>query len=158
ADVAKNRHTDPKHLAGQLRGDLDWITMKALEKDRTRRYDTAIDFANDVRRYLHHEPVAASPPSVAYRTRKFVRRHTFGVSAALTLVLLLAVLAGTMTVQARRIARERDRANLQTARANREAEAARQVSDFLVRLFALADPSEARANSVTVRQILDDGS
>jgi len=158
AEAAKNRHTEPGHLASQLRGDLDWITMKALEKDRTRRYDTATGLANDVRRYLNHEPVVAGPPSTVYRTRKFVRRHRFGVSAAVTFILLLAGFAVTMAVQARRIASERDRANQETSRANREAEAARQVSDFLVRLFALADPSEARANAVTARQILDDGS
>ena len=131
--------------------------MKALEKDRTRRYDTAIGLANDVRRYLHHEPVVAGPPSVMYRTRKFVRRHRVAVSAAATLVGLLVAFAMTMAEQARRIAGERDRANQESSRANGEAEAARQVSDFLIRLFELSDPSEARGGAVTVREILDTG-
>ena len=85
--------------------------MKALEKDRTRRYQTANALALDVRRHLNHEPVSAGPPSAAYRTRKFVRRHRVGVAAAISLVALLAAFAGIMTVQAGRIARERDRAN-----------------------------------------------
>jgi non-specific serine/threonine protein kinase/serine/threonine-protein kinase len=157
-ELARNRHTEPRHLVGQLRGDLDWITMKALEKDRTRRYDTAIGLANDVRRHLRHEPVVAGPPSAAYRTGKFVRRHRFGVTVAATLVVLLAGFAVAMANQARRIAGERDRANQESARANREADAARQVSEFLIRLFELSDPNEARGNAVTAREILDTGS
>jgi non-specific serine/threonine protein kinase/serine/threonine-protein kinase len=149
-EAARNRQTEPKRLISQLRGDLDWITMKALEKDRTRRYDTAMGLANDVRRHLRNEPVVAGPPGAAYRARKFVRRHGFGVAAAAALVLLLSTFAVTMAVQAQRIDRERDRAN-------REAQVAREVSDFLVRLFAVSDPSEARGSSVTVREILDTG-
>ena len=157
AEVARNRHTEPRHLAGLLRGDLDWITMKALEKDRTRRYDTAAGLAGDVRRHLRHEPVTAGPPSAMYRSGKFVRRHRFGVCAAAALVLLLAGVAVAMANQARRIARERDRANQESARATREADAARQVSAFLTRLFELSNPSEARGNAVTAREILDTG-
>jgi len=149
-ESAQNRHTDPSRLASQLRGDLDWITMKALEKDRTRRYETAMGLANDVRRHLEHEPVAAGPPSAAYRTKKFVRRHRFGVAAGATMVVLLFAFAATMAVQARRIARERDRANL-------EGETAKQVSRFLVGLFEVAKPGEAAADSITARQILDKG-
>lgn len=149
-EAAKNRHTEPRRLASELRGDLDWITMRALEKDRTRRYQTANAVAADVRRHLNNEPVSAGPPSAAYRAGRFVRRHRFGVAAAAILVLLLAAFAVAMAVQAQRIARERDRAN-------REAEAARQVSDFLVRLFTVSDPSEARGNSIRAREILDTG-
>ena len=110
---------------------------EGAEKDRTRRYDTAVGLANDVRRYLRHEPVMAGPPSAMYRSGKFVRRHRFGVWAAAALVVLLAV-AVAMANQARRIARERDRANQESSRATREAEAARQVSEFLIRLFELS--------------------
>jgi eukaryotic-like serine/threonine-protein kinase len=148
--AATNRNTEPRRLASVLRGDLDWVTMRALEKDRTRRYQTVNALAAEVRRYLNHEPVAAGPPSAAYRAKKFVRRHRFGVAAAATLVVLLAAFAVTMAMQARRIALERDRAN-------REAETARQVSSFLVGLFEVAKPSEAAANSVTAREILDKG-
>ena len=132
--------------------------MKALEKDRTRRYDTAIGLANDVRRHLITSPCSLGHPVSGYRTRKFVRRHRVGVSAAATLVVLLVAFAMTMAEQARRIAGERDRANQESSRANREAEAARQVSDFLIRLFELSDPSEAQGSAVTAREILDTGS
>ena len=148
--AAANRHTEPRRLVSVLRGDLDWITMRALEKDRTRRYQTVNALAAEIRRHLNHEPVVAGPPSTVYRAKKFVRRHRFGVAAAAALVVLLAAFGATMAVQARRIALERDRAN-------REAETARQVSSFLVGLFEVAKPSEAAANSVTVRDILDKG-
>ena len=148
--AATNRNTEPRRLASVLRGDLDWVTMRALEKDRTRRYQTVNALAAEVRRYLNHEPVVAGPPSAIYRAKKFVRRHRFGVAAVATLVVLLAAFAVTMALQARRIALERDRAN-------REAETARQVSSFLVGLFEVAKPSEAAANSVTAREILDKG-
>ena len=122
-DAARNRHTEVHRLASELRGDLDWITMKCLEKDRTRRYGSASDLAVDLRRHLDSQPVLASPPSTTYRLGKFVRRHRFGVAAAATLVLLLVAFGATMAVQAQRIARERDRAN-------REAETAKQVSQL----------------------------
>ena len=80
--VAERRRTQPARLASLLRGDLDWITMKALEKDRTRRYATANALALDIRRHLVNEPVLAGPPGAAYRTGKFVRRHRIGVAAA----------------------------------------------------------------------------
>ncbi len=76
----------------EIRGDLDWIVMKALDKDRARRYETANDLAEDVQRYLSHEPVLAGPPSAAYRTRKFIRRHRVWVAVATTVT--LALLAG----------------------------------------------------------------
>jgi serine/threonine protein kinase/tetratricopeptide (TPR) repeat protein len=75
ATIAKYRHTEPGKLANSLRGDLDWIVMKALEKDRTRRYETPSALALDVQRYLNHETVMARPPSATYRFQKFVRKH-----------------------------------------------------------------------------------
>jgi eukaryotic-like serine/threonine-protein kinase len=149
-DVASQRRTQPARLAGMLRGDLDWITIKALEKDRTRRYATANALAMDIRRHLADEPVLAGPPGAAYRTAKFVRRHRAGVVAAISLMVILVAFAGLMTVQARRIAQERDRAN-------QEAATARQVSEFLAGLFRVSDPSEARGNTLTAREILDRG-
>src|SRR5262245_21668783 len=135
----------------ELRGDLDWISMRALEKDRTRRYGSASDLAADLRRHLDNLPVHAVPPTSSYRIRKFVRRHRMGVAAAATLTALLIAFAAVMGVQARRISRERDRAN-------REAATAQQVSDFLIGLFRVSDPSEARGNSVTARELLERGS
>jgi non-specific serine/threonine protein kinase/serine/threonine-protein kinase len=136
--------------ASELRGDLDWITMRALEKDRTRRYGSASDLAADLRRHLDNLPVLASPPSTVYRVRKFARRHRIGVVFAAATVALLVALAATMTVQARRIALERDRANRETA-------AAKAVAEFLVGLFKVSDPGEARGNTLTAREVLDTG-
>jgi len=147
---AHNRRMESPSLIRQIRGDLDWITMKTLEKDRTRRYGSPSELAADIDRYLHHQPVVACPPSTLYKTKKFVRRHRVGVGVAATLAILVIAFSVTTAIQARRIARERDRAN-------QEAEASRQVSDFLTGLFKVSDPSEARGNSVTAREILDKG-
>jgi tetratricopeptide (TPR) repeat protein len=89
--LAAQRQLEPARLARLLRGDLDWIVMKALEKDRSRRYETANGFALDVQRYLAEEPVLAGPPTAAYRLRKFVRRNRGPVLAAGALLLALLV-------------------------------------------------------------------
>ena len=147
---ASNCATDLMSLRSLLKGDLDWIVMKAMEKDRTRRYGSPAELAADIRRYLNDQPVLATPPSALYIMKKFVRRHRYGVTAAATLLVLLMGFAVTMTVQAGRIARERDRANL-------EAETARRVSEVMESLFTQSDPDMARGNTVTAREILDRG-
>jgi len=149
-ETAANRSTVPQELVSELRGDLDWITLKALEKDRSRRYDSCSALADDIRRYLENRPVLATPPSFRYRAGKFIRRNRVSVIAAGAVGLLLIALAASMTVQAIRIAKERDRAN-------REAAAADSVSNFLTGLFRVSDPGESRGNTVTARQILDKG-
>jgi hypothetical protein len=148
--VARARRTLPGKLTSQLRGDLDWIAMRALEKDRTRRYGSPSELAADVRRHLRHEPVLAGSPSAAYRARKFVRRHTLGVGIASAATLVLVAFAVTMTMQANRIARERDRAD-------HEATTSDRVSEFLVSVFNVSDPGEARGNTITAREVLDNG-
>jgi non-specific serine/threonine protein kinase/serine/threonine-protein kinase len=145
--AARNRHTEPHRLASALRGDLDWITMKCLEKDRTRRYGSASDLAADIRRHLDLQPVLASPPSAVYRARKFVRRHRWGVAAAATLGVLLLAFAVTMAVQAQRIARERDKARLATQKAE-------QINAFVVEMLGSADP-RVNGRDVTVASVLD---
>jgi tetratricopeptide (TPR) repeat protein len=147
---ARNRHSEPGRLARRLRGDLDWITMRALEKDRTRRYGSASDLARDVERHLAHQPVLAGPPSALYRTRKFWQRHRVGVAASAALLALLVAFSVVTSVQAVRIARERDRAN-DAARAEE------QIAGFLKDLFKVSDPGEARGNTITAREILDEG-
>jgi eukaryotic-like serine/threonine-protein kinase len=92
--LSANRGTEPKKLTGLLRNDLDWIVMKALEKDRSRRYETANGFAADVQRYLSGEAVQAHPPSTGYRVKKFVRRNKGQVIAAS--LVMLALLAGVI--------------------------------------------------------------
>ena len=108
--IAANRHVDPKRLSLLVRGELDWIVMKALEKDRTRRYDTANAFADDIANYLSDAPVAACPPNTAYQIRKFLRRNkevaiTCGLIAA---TLMIGVVATSW--QAWRASNQRDRA------------------------------------------------
>src|SRR5262249_41980353 len=88
--LAANRGTEPAKLMKQVRGELDWIVMKALEKDGNRRYEAANGFARDLQRYLADEPVQACPPSVGYRLRKYARRHK--AALAMVSVVMLAVL------------------------------------------------------------------
>ena len=98
--IAASRDIEPAHLKRALRGDLDWIVMMSLEKDRTRRYETANGLAADIVRHLAHEPVVAAPPSRAYRLRKFVRKHRGAVIAAsLVLLALLGGLGAVVAVQ-----------------------------------------------------------
>jgi serine/threonine protein kinase/tetratricopeptide (TPR) repeat protein len=94
--IAANRHTEPEKLGRFVKGELDWIVMKALAKERDRRYETANGLARDIERFLNHEPVLAGPPSTRYRLRKFVQRNRVQVVAAAMVVLaLLAGLVGT---------------------------------------------------------------
>jgi non-specific serine/threonine protein kinase/serine/threonine-protein kinase len=141
--AAHNRRTEPARLTGQLRGDLDWITMKALEKDRTRRYGSPSEFAADVGRHLRDEPVHARPPSAVYRGKKFLRRHRIAVTVGALSIIALVAFAAAMTWQARRVALERNRAEW--------------VSKFLLSILLTADPSESRGSAVTVREVLDRG-
>ena len=107
--ISAQRQTEPAKLTRLVRGELDWIVMKALEKDRNRRYETANGFAADVERYLADEPVLACPPSAAYRLRKFARRHKGRLAAAGLGLLLLAAAGGGLGWLARdRAARQRD--------------------------------------------------
>jgi hypothetical protein len=137
-------------LSQSADSDVRAIVLKAIEKDPARRYQTVSALADDVTRYLNDLPVLAKPPSAAYQLSKLVRRHKPGVAAVSTVVVLLVVLAASMTIQARRLAIERDRAN-------REGQTSKQIADFMVGLFTVSDPSEARGNSVTAREILDRG-
>jgi WD40 repeat protein/tRNA A-37 threonylcarbamoyl transferase component Bud32 len=126
--VARLRGTAPAQLSTVLAGDLDWIVMRCLEKDRTRRYDTAGEIAADVQRHLAHEPVAARPPSGAYRLRKFCRRHQAGVLAATAVA--LAVVAGlvasaTMFVRERAARQRAGAAEQAEGRLRQQAETAR---------------------------------
>jgi serine/threonine-protein kinase len=121
--VAAQRKSDPKRLSQLFRGELDWIVMKCLEKDRNRRYETANGLAQDLQRYLHDEPVQACPPSATYRLRKFVRRNSrvLATLALLSVMLLAAVgvVAGSLGWVARDRAFKREAANegARTARA-----------------------------------------
>ena len=141
---AQQRNTDLTALLRVLRGDLDAITLKCLEKDRSRRYGTPADIAADIERYLRHEPVVARPASLAYRTRKYVRRHRLVVTIAAGAALLLVFGAIAQTLQLRRTERERDRAD--------------RVTKFMTDMFKVSNPSEARGNDIRAREILDKAS
>ncbi|HJT76627.1 MAG TPA: tetratricopeptide repeat protein, partial [Gemmataceae bacterium] len=115
--IAARRGLEPKRLTGLLRGELDWIVMKALEKDRNRRYDTANAFAADVQRYLADEPVLACPPSAGYRLRKFVRRHRGRLAIAAGACVLVAAVLGSIGWAVRdRAVREGEKQREQAAR------------------------------------------
>jgi eukaryotic-like serine/threonine-protein kinase len=133
-----------------LRGDLDWITRKALEKDRDRRYESPAHLAADLQRHLDGRPVEAGPPTARYRFGKFVRRHALAVGGAGVLLVLLVAFAVTLGIQNRQVARERDRAET-------EAAAASAVSQFLVELFRSPNPEEGSGKDVTAREILESG-
>src|SRR5262249_18970289 len=112
--VSANRKSDPRKLSQLFRGELDWIVMKALEKDRKRRYETASAFAADVQRYLDDEPVQACPPSAGYRFRKFARRHKAALltASAVALAVSLTVAVSTVLIW-RALERERREAYFQ---------------------------------------------
>jgi non-specific serine/threonine protein kinase/serine/threonine-protein kinase len=150
SDVAAARSATPAAIRRQLEGDLDWIAMKALDVDRARRYQTAAALAEDLLRYLKEQPISARPPTMAYQLGKFVRRHRVQVAAAS--IAAVALLLGTVAAGIGMV-----RATRAEALAREEATTSRQVSDFLVRLFTLASPSEAPGNPTTVRELLERG-
>jgi tetratricopeptide (TPR) repeat protein len=148
--VSARRQSDPKRLSQLCRGELDWIVMKALEKDRNRRYETASAFAADVQRYLHDEPVLACPPSALYRFRKFARRNkrTLAMLSVFTLAVLVAL--GSLVVSNARIsgeAKEKTKA-LAAARAS-EQEARENVKDAL----AAVDQMLTRVSEERLRDV-----
>jgi eukaryotic-like serine/threonine-protein kinase len=138
--TAQSRGTEPKQLINLLRGDLDWITMKAVEKDRMRRYGTPSELAGDIRRYLNNEPVSARPATLSYRARKYVRRHRYTVAGVGVLVVLLVIFAVVQSIQLRRITRERDRAD--------------RIADFMTGIFKASDPNE-KLGTITAKELLE---
>jgi eukaryotic-like serine/threonine-protein kinase len=218
--VSQTHDSQPEKLRRRLKGDLDNIVLKALRKEPERRYSSVEQFAEDIRRHLAGLPVIARKDTLAYRSTKFIKRNKVAVAVALAFVLLTIGFIASLTVQAARITRERDkavaarqgeaeqrkqaerardaereqrqqaeanlrrateaelqasaeasRANAEAQRANRETERARaeaerakteadttkQVSEFLIGLFKISDPSEAKGKMVTARELLDKG-
>jgi eukaryotic-like serine/threonine-protein kinase len=133
-----------------LRGDLDTILLKTLKKAPEERYATVNALADDLERYLNGRPVLAQPDSRWYRGRKFVNRNRVEVAAAA--LALLALLGGAIAAGIGFL-----RATRAETAAREQAAAAREVSEFVVRLFEIADPGENRGNSITAREILDRG-
>src|SRR2546421_7897567 len=154
--VAAHRGIDPRKLSALMRGDLDWIVMKCLEKDRTRRYETTNELRVEIERHLNNDTVLARPTSAAYRVRKFVRRHKLGVAAAaaIAVTLLLGIIGTTYGLL--RAKDETANAKKETERATQEADKARAVTDFVEEMLASANPLTNSRNDITVRQIVDE--
>ncbi|MFZ4574045.1 MAG: tetratricopeptide repeat protein [Phycisphaerales bacterium] len=143
ASVAAQRRTEPAKLGSTIRGELDWIVMKALEKDRQRRYETANGLAQDIRRYLAGDPVVAAPPSAVYVFRKMVRRHRTLVasSSAVGAALIVGVVGFAWQAQVAR--GQRDRAVVAEAAAKKQADELTQVSGFQASMLKQVDAAAA---------------
>ena len=148
--------TTVSKLRRTLRGDLDTIIAKALKKNAQERYPSVTALADDLRRFLRHEPISARPDTLWYRVGTFVRRHNRGVAATASVVLLLGAFGVYHTTQ---LAAERDRAQSEATRAAREAAKAERVSEALTGLLMGADPisNGATADGLTIRGLLDAG-
>ena len=167
--IAACRHVEPQKLTGIVRGELDWIVMKALEKDRGRRYDTARLFADDIRHYLDNESVVACPPSKAYRFRKFARRNrvtlvTLGVVAASLIVGLFGTAwqayratraEAHALIEAENATQERDLALAAERRAESERANVRGALKYLAEVLEQAAPYREPDRELKVRTLLD---
>jgi len=166
AGIAASRRSDPKRLSSLIRGELDWIVMKALEKDRQRRYETATGLGQDILRYLSGDAVVAAPASRVYRVRKFVRRHRGGVAAgsAIAAALLIGIVGFAWqadvaraqrdmavaareaeAAQRREAAAQRDRATAAEEQASRRADQLAQVAEFQANMLSSIDATGAGA-------------
>jgi eukaryotic-like serine/threonine-protein kinase len=144
--IGEARNTEPKILRKQLQGDLDNIVLMALRKEPERRYRSAAQFAEDLRRYRECLPVIAHPDTVGYRVNKFARRNTAGLATTVAVIALIVGLVGFYTWQ---VTGERNRAE-------REAGKAAAISAFFQGMLESVDPDQAQGEVVTVRQVLDE--
>jgi serine/threonine protein kinase/tetratricopeptide (TPR) repeat protein len=170
AEIAHQRRSESARLGALIRGDLDWIVMRCLEKDRSRRYDTVEALSADIVRHLAGEPVVAAPPSRAYRVRKFIARHRVATAAGgiILATLLLGVTGTTIGLLQARVARadaeeNATRAGKEAARADAQAEEARAservavaVNELMNSMIGRADRAKEQGRTdVTVREVMD---
>ncbi|MGZ8993198.1 MAG: tetratricopeptide repeat protein [Burkholderiaceae bacterium] len=148
--VSRTRNSEPDKLRRKLIGDLDNVVLMAMRKEPERRYASVEQFAEDIRRHLDGRPVIARKNTFGYRAEKFVRRRKVGVMIGTAFALLIIASAVAILVQSSRVAHQRDIAARERVKAER-------VSGFLADIFKVLDPSEARGNSLTAREILDKG-
>ncbi len=141
--VAQVRHTTPVGLRRALRGDLDWIVLKAIERDRARRYETATALASDIERHLQNKPIVARPPTLGYTAAKFFRRHRLAVMIGAGAVVALTVMVAG-------VVRERNRARLASAKAE-------AISAFLQDMLVSADPWQGGGRTTTIADALTAG-
>jgi serine/threonine protein kinase/tetratricopeptide (TPR) repeat protein len=165
--VAKLRQSDPPKLVHLIRGDLDWIVMKALEKDRGRRYETANGLAMDIQRHMGNEPVLARPPSATYRLQKAWQRNKTAVAVAALIAAVLVAATGISTWQAVRANREARRALQAEALANQRLaesqanatlakqrlEESKAITEFMAEVFQSPDPARD-GRTITVAEAL----
>jgi eukaryotic-like serine/threonine-protein kinase len=154
--VARHRQCEPPKLFGIIHGDLDWIVMKCLEKDRSRRYETVNGLAADVERHLADEPVVARPPSTLYQLHKVVRRNKLIFLATSVVIAALIIGLGISTWMFFREQQVRRQAETERKIAETEAAKATAISDFLQEMLQSANPEDARGSDYQVRQLLDD--
>ncbi|HPF41753.1 MAG TPA: tetratricopeptide repeat protein [Phycisphaerae bacterium] len=162
-EISRRRGADPRNLIRRVRGELDWIVMKCMEKDRGRRYDSAAAIAAEIERYLRNEPVLAGPPSPMYRLAKFTSRHRIMMTAIVVVVVGMIVgmsiaVAGLREANRARDVAERQKRNAEESEkearlAMRKAEA---VNKFLQKMLGEADPRRSARRDMKVREALDD--
>ena len=153
-EIAASRNTLPDQLQSRLSGDLEWIVLHAIEKERRRRYGSARELAEDISRYLAYEPVSVGPPSRRYQLGLLVRRHpALTIGASMAVLALVAGGIGTTTgmVRARQ---EAERATLEVEKTLDALETAEEATDFLVHLFEVSDPRDAGGETLTAQQLL----
>ncbi len=148
--LANNRHCNTRILRRELEGDLDWIIMKGLEKDPSRRYESVSSLAADIERHLNNQPVLARAPGTAYRFRKFVRRHTWGVAATVVALVAVILFVASTLIQTQEVSAALKLAEVEKVKSE-------QVANFLVELLTESDPSVSQGETTTVRQALDRG-
>jgi serine/threonine-protein kinase len=149
-ELSEARSSTPERLRKRVSGDLDAIVLKALAKEMTTRYPSVQQLADDVRRHMEGQPVSARADTVAYRVRRFVRRHRALVTSSGALVFVLLAYGITVTVQNRRVGRALDQARI-------EADRSAQLTDLLIGLFESPSPGLARSDSLTAHELLDRG-
>ncbi|TDJ68580.1 MAG: serine/threonine protein kinase [Planctomycetota bacterium] len=152
--IASKRKSTPGSLSHLFRGDLDWIVMKTIEKDRTRRYESVSDLAKDIERHLRNEPVLAGPPGALYKSRKFVRRHRVGVLAGVVVATGILVGLALATSGFLKASHDRDVARDATRRANTEAARSQAISEFLQERLIAMDPRQMNATDASVANLL----
>jgi len=152
--LAANRHVEPARLSRLVRGELDWIVMKALAKERERRYASAVGLADDLERHLNHEAVSAGPPTAAYRLRKFVRRNRNQVTAAaLVLLALVFGVVGT-TVGLFEARRQQRIADEERHQAEKRLAQVTKMNDILGSIFKDLDPKNAQKDGKPLSAVL----
>src|SRR5262249_1368149 len=151
ATASAHRGSDPRRLSQSLRRELDWVVMKALEKDRNRRYDSASAFAADVQRYLNDEPVLACPPSACYNFRKCARRNKAGVATACAVGVAVLLAVGSLAAAVKVLADSNAQTQVNQQQTNEALEREKQAKQDLIK----STEREARASYFRSIQLAD---